>query len=111
MSLADIIGEVIARIMIGESAGLIFRYVGGPEILMGRSGPAALIAACTSRAAPSTLRFRSNGKVIEVPPSVLTDVISETPAICPSRRSSGAASDEATVAGSAPGNEADTDIT
>src|SRR3954447_15534110 len=36
------------------------------------------------------------------------EVISLTPAICPSRRSSGAASEDATVAGSAPGNDADT---
>jgi hypothetical protein len=42
---------------------------------------------------------------------VLTDVISVTPEICPNRRSNGAATDEATVAGSAPGNEAETEIT
>src|SRR6267154_6519561 len=78
---------------------------------MGKSVAAALIAACTSRAARSTLRFKSNCSVIEVPPSVLTEVISDTPAIWPSRRSSGAATEEATVAGSAPGNEADTEMT
>jgi hypothetical protein len=44
------------------------------------------------------------------PPSVLTEVISVTPAIWPNRRSSGVASEEATVAGSAPGNDADTVI-
>ena len=47
--------------------------------------------------------------VIEVPPSVLTEVISVTPEIWASRRSSGAASEEATVAGSAPGSEAETE--
>ena len=40
--------------------------------------------------------------------SVLIDVISETPAISPRRRSSGAATAEATVAGSAPGSDAET---
>src|SRR5438045_4707217 len=46
--------------------------------------------------------------VIDAPPSVLTEVISLTPAICPKRRSNGAATEEATVAGSAPGSEAQT---
>jgi len=44
------------------------------------------------------------------PPKELTDVISETPAICAKRRSSGAASDEAAVAGSTPGSCALTEI-
>ncbi len=48
--------------------------------------------------------------VTEQPPNVLTEVISVTSAIWASRRSSGAASEEATVSGSAPGNEADTEI-
>jgi len=38
------------------------------------------------------------------------DVISLTPAIWPRRRSSGVASEEATVVGSAPGSDADTVI-
>src|ERR1035441_2430733 len=75
---------------------------------MGRSAAAALMAACTSRAAPSTLRFRSNWMVTEQPPRELADVISVTPAIWARRRSSGAAREEATVAGSAPGSEAET---
>ena len=41
---------------------------------------------------------------------MLTEVISVTPAIWPRRRSSGAASEEATVAGSAPGKAAETMI-
>src|SRR5438477_8096174 len=45
---------------------------------------------------------------MEVPPSVLTEVISDTPEIWPSRRSSGAATEDATVAGSAPGSEDET---
>src|ERR1051326_6810471 len=95
----------------GASAGFIFRYVGGLGRLIGKSFAAALIAACTSRAARSTFRLRSNCNVTEQPPSVLTDVISVTPAICPRRRPSGAAIDDATVAGSAPGSDAETEIT
>src|SRR5437899_750998 len=94
--------------MIGASAGFTFRYVGGLGILMGKSLAAALIAAATSLSAPSTFRSRLNCIVTEAPPNVLMDVISETPAICPSRFSRGAAREDATVAGSAPGSEAET---
>ena len=48
--------------------------------------------------------------LIEVPPSVLFEVISVTPEIWPRWRSSGAASEEATVSGSAPGSDAPTEI-
>ena len=75
---------------------------------MGRSVAAALMAAWTSWAAASIFRSRSNCKVTLQPPRVLTEVISETPAIWPRRRSSGVASEAATVAGSAPGSEAET---
>jgi hypothetical protein len=66
------------------------------------------MAAWTSRAAPSTFRSRLNWIVIAAPPSVLTEVISETPEIWPSLFSRGAATVEATVAGSAPGKFAET---
>jgi hypothetical protein len=49
----------------------------------GRSIRDALIAACTSRAAPSMSRRRSNCSVTRVAPTELTDVISLTPAIVP----------------------------
>ena len=52
---------------------------------------AALMAACTSRAAASILRFRSNCSVTRVEPVPLVEVISLTPAITPKRRSSGVA--------------------
>ena len=75
----------------GASAGLILRYVG----LLGRFDGswlrAALIAACTSRAAPFTSRFRSNCRVIDVVPNPDDDVISLTPAIFANCRSSGVA--------------------
>ena len=62
--------------MIGASAGLTLRYVG----LLGRPEGSrlreALMAACTSRAAPSMSRDRSNCSVIRDEPSELDEVIS-----------------------------------
>ena len=89
--------------MIGVAAGLDLRNVGDDGRSAGRSVSAALIAACTSRAAPSILRARSNWIVTRVEPSELREVSSVTPAISPSRRSSGAATVAAIVSGSAPG--------
>ena len=90
----------------GASAGLTFRYVG----LLGRFGGswlrAALMAACTSRAAASMFRFRSNWSTTVVAPSRLVEVISVTPAMRPNWRSSGVATDEAMVSGLAPGRVA-----
>jgi hypothetical protein len=54
-------------------------------------------------------RFISNCSEIVVDPAALVDVISETPAICPSRRSNGVATADAIVPGSAPGNAAETE--
>ena len=97
-------------IMIGASAGFTFRYVG----LFGRPDGSklreALIAACTSRAAPSMSRLRSNCSVIRVEPSDDDDVISVTPAMRPSERSSGVATVAAIVSGLAPGRPACTEI-
>ena len=95
--------EVIARIMIGVADGLDLRNDGRDGRSLGRSVSAALIAACTSRAAPSMSRLRSNCTVMRVSPSDERDVISVTPGISPSRRSSGAATVCAMVSGSAPG--------
>ena len=69
------------------------------------SARAALIAAWTSRAAPSMLRDRSNCRVMRELPTVLDEVISVTPAIAPSRRSSGVVTLVATVSGEAPGSD------
>src|SRR5262245_17472490 len=92
--------------MMGASAGLTFRYQG----LLGRFGGswlrAALMAACTSRAAASMFRFRSNWRTTVVAPSRLVDVISVTPAMRPNCRSSGVATAEAMVSGLAPGRMA-----
>ncbi len=61
------------------------------------------MAASTSRAAASMLRFRSNCRVMLVCPSALDDVISVTEAIRPNCRSSGVATEEAMISGLAPG--------
>ena len=71
---------------------------------------AALIAACTSRAALSTERVRSNCRVMRVLPRLEFEVISFTPAIAPSARSSGVATVAAMVSGAAPGRLALTEI-
>jgi len=65
-----------------------------------------VIAACTSRAAASILRERSNCIVMLVEPSWLVEVIWLTPAMRPNCRSSGVATDEAMVSGLAPGRPA-----
>ena len=92
--------------MIGVAAGLDLRNVGRDGRSLGRSVSAALMAACTSRAAPSMLRLRSNCTEMRVAPRELREVNSVTPGISPSRRSSGAATVAAMVSGSAPGRVA-----
>src|SRR5439155_1573429 len=67
---------------------------------------AALMAACTSRAAASMLRLRSNCRTMFVEPSWLVEVISVTPAMRPNWRSSGVATADAMVSGLAPGRPA-----
>ena len=77
----------------------------------GKSARDALMAACTSLAAESILRFRSNCSVTRVEPVLLLDVISLTPAMTPSRRSRGVATLDAMVSGLAPGRDALTEMT
>src|ERR1700761_664462 len=96
--------------MIGASAGFTLRYVGFAGRFAGKYVRAALMAASTSRAAPSMSRFKSNCSVIDVVPSELADVISLTPAMCPNCRSSGVAIDDAIISALAPGKLAPTAI-
>ncbi len=107
---ADIVFDVSPSIRIGASAGFTLRQVGLRGKLLGNWPRAALIAACTSRAAASILRLRSNCSVMLVEPSVLDDVISFTPAILPNCRSSGVATEDAIVSGLAPGRPVFTEI-
>jgi hypothetical protein len=90
--------------MIGASVGFTFRKLGRDGMFAGSSPPAALMAACTSRAAAFTSRSSSNCSVMLVEPRALTDVISLTPAMRPKRRSSGVAIADAIVSGLAPGS-------
>jgi hypothetical protein len=69
-----------------------------------------LIAAWTSRAAPSMFRPRSNCSTIVEAPRMLVDVISVTPAMRPNWRSSGVATEVAIVSGLAPGRFVWTEI-
>src|SRR5262245_14902877 len=69
------------------------------------------MAACTSRAAASMDRSRSNWSTTLVAPRRLVEVISVTPAMRENCRSSGVATDEAIVSGLAPGKVACTWMT
>src|SRR5438067_4661266 len=62
-----------------------------------------VMAACTSTAAPSSLRLRSNSSVIWVFPSELDDVIEARPAMAENEFSRGVATAAAIVSGLAPG--------
>src|SRR5690348_3116589 len=69
---------------------------------------AAVIAVCTSWAAASMLRVRSNCSVICVLPMALVEVIESSPAMVVNCFSSGVATAEAMVSGLAPGRLAET---
>src|SRR5271154_1497142 len=104
------LSELRARMRMGASAGLTLRYVGWPGRSAGSWLRAALMDACTSRAAALISRLRSNCRVIEVLPRPLEEVICVTPAMRPNWRSSGVATAEAMVSGLAPGKPAPTEI-
>jgi hypothetical protein len=70
----------------------------------GSCAEAALIAESVSLTAPSSARLRSNCKVTWVNPSARADVICSRPGICPNCVSSGVATEDAMVCGSAPGS-------
>ena len=65
-----------------------------------------MIAACTSEAAPSILRDRSNCNVIDVVPCTFDDVIWFTPGSVANWRSRGCATEDAMISGLAPGSVA-----
>ena len=73
-------------------------------IVGGNWPAAALIAACTSCAAESTVRLRLNCNVTCAYSVALLDVICVRPGIWPNCRSSGVVTVPATVCASAPGN-------
>ncbi len=93
-----------ARNRIGKSAGLTLRKLGGVGSSIGRRRMAAEICDCTSSAAPSMLRLRSNCRTIEVLPSEEVEVIAVTPAMLENCRSRIDATEAAMVSGLAPGS-------
>src|SRR3954454_13342737 len=94
--------------MTGVSAGLTLLYDGGAGMFGGSWRAAAAMAACTSCAASSRLRERSNWMVIDVEPRYEADVIESRPAMVENCFSSGVATEAAIVSGDAPGSEAET---
>src|SRR5260221_9260037 len=97
-----------ARNITGKSAGLTLRKLGGVGSSAGKRRIADEIADCTSRAAPSIERLRSNCRTIEVFPSDDVEVIVVTPAIVANCRSRIEATEAAIVSGLAPGSWAGT---
>ena len=74
----------------GKSPGLTLRKDGGVVISIGSRRCATASAVCTSSAAPSMSRLRSNWMVIWVRPSADVEVIDEMPAMVENCRSIGA---------------------
>src|SRR4051794_34063409 len=104
------VSEDTATNRIGWSAGFTFWNEGGVVISGGNFRAAVEIAVCTSSAAPSILRFKSNCSVIWVVPRKLVEVMALMPEITENWRSSGVATEAAIVSGLAPGNVAVTEI-
>src|SRR4029077_6363828 len=101
---SETVSEVSAKVTIGTSAGFTLEEVGGYGRLRGSVDPAALIADCTSWAAASMSRLRSNCSVTWLMPNELDDVMVCKAGICPNCRSSGAVTSAAIVSGLAPGS-------
>src|SRR6185312_7625288 len=97
------VDEPMVRYMMGWSEGFTLRRVGGVGICVGSLRWAVEIADCTSCAAASRLRSRSNWMVIEVEPCVFDELIELTPAMVVNWLSKGVATADAMVSGSAPG--------
>ena len=100
------VGELSARNSTGWSAGFTFWNDGGAGISGGSCRGVRAIIACTSCAAASMLRSRSNCSVMFVLPCELVEFIESRPAIVENCFSSGSATDDAIVSGLAPGRPA-----
>jgi hypothetical protein len=85
---------------------LTFLKLGGVVISGGRRRSATLRADCTSRAAASMSRSRSNWRVIDAVSWLDVEVIAEMPGMVENCRSSGSATEEAIDSGLAPGSVA-----
>src|SRR6516225_5993714 len=87
----------------GWSPGLTLLYEGGDGICGGSWRAERAIIDCTSCAAASMLRLRSNCSVMFVKPSALVELIALRPAMVENCFSSGSATADAIVSGLAPG--------
>src|SRR3546814_11388908 len=96
--------------MIGAWDGLTFLYVGMLRMPLGNRLREALMAACTSRAAPLMSRSRSNCRITRVEPWLDRLLMVLTPAIAPKERSSGVATVDAMTSGLPPAKLAWTTI-
>jgi hypothetical protein len=101
-----IVSEVRARKTTGREAGLTLRKEGGASMLRGSSPVAREMADCTSRAAESRVRLKSNCRVMVVLALVLDEDMLSTPAMLEKAFSSGVATEEAMMSGFAPGRAA-----
>src|SRR5437762_3437434 len=90
----------------GKSAGFTLRKLGGTVISIGNRRCAIVSAVCTSSAAASMLRLRSNWIVMALVPCDELDDIDEMPAIVDSWRSMMPATEAAMVSALAPGKVA-----
>src|SRR5262245_24620406 len=90
----------------GKSAGFTLRKLGGIVISIGKRRCAMVSAVCTSSAAASMLRLRSNWMVMTLVPCDDIDDIEEMPAMVESWRSMMPATDAAIVSALAPGKVA-----
>ena len=100
------VGEFRLMNRTGKSPGLTLRKNGGVVISTGSRRCATESAVCTSSAAPSMSRPRSNWTVIWVRPSDDCEVIDVMPEMVENCRSIGPATEAAMVSGLAPGKVA-----
>jgi hypothetical protein len=83
-SVRGMLSDVTASVRTGASAGFTFAYTGGAGKSVGSSEPLALIAACTSCSATSSVSSRPNCSVTIEAPAALVDDMRINPGICPS---------------------------
>src|SRR5215813_2916776 len=100
------VAEFTLMLTTGKSPGLTLRKLGGVVISIGSRRWATVNADCTSSAAPSMFRLRSNWTTMLVRPSDEADVIEVMPAMVESCRSIGDATEAAMVSALAPGKVA-----
>ena len=100
------VSELSVRKSTGWSAGLTFWNDGGDGMPGGSERALRAIIDCTSCAAESMSRLKSNCRVMLVLPWLLVELIEVTPAMVENCFSSGVATEVAIVSGLAPGRPA-----